>query len=166
VAYPGLTSWAIVCHPSGAVPLFYFCLPTPCAVGCILSPLCGWYGVVRPGRGPRNVGIKSGAEGVRGSHLSQKTRKMGHPLRFSRILRSKTGQPPLNAGLEGLLHPQGRRQKRHCRHSRFPPFAKDAKDGAPTSFFADTKVEDGPASGMEANNTHRISRGFLIVDSI
>jgi hypothetical protein len=27
-----------------------------------------------------NVKVKSGAAGVRGSHLSQKTRKMGHPL--------------------------------------------------------------------------------------
>jgi hypothetical protein len=38
---PRTSSWAIVCRPSGA-GCFFLCLPTACAVGCILSPLCGW----------------------------------------------------------------------------------------------------------------------------
>jgi hypothetical protein len=34
------------------------------------------------GKVKNNIRVKSGAAGVRGSHLSQKARKMGHPLLF------------------------------------------------------------------------------------
>jgi hypothetical protein len=34
--------------------------------------------------GKGNINVNSGTAGFRGSHLSQRTRKMGHPLHFLR----------------------------------------------------------------------------------
>ncbi len=100
------------------VPSFFW-LPRACALGCILSPLCGWGLVGRSARFPReavhvppvlkpgserrpfDAGLKAcstpptstsraHASGTRGSHLSQKTRKMGHPLSMGVRSRSKS----------------------------------------------------------------------------
>jgi hypothetical protein len=58
---------------------------------------------------------------------------------FCRRFAAGTGWFGLDAGLET----SGSRAA--LRASVVPTFRKDAKDGAPTSFFADTKVKDGPA---------------------
>ena len=47
---PGVTSESFVFCPSGAVSSFFFCLQRACALGCILSPLCGWVAM-----GPRLI---------------------------------------------------------------------------------------------------------------
>jgi len=61
-AYPGLTSWAIFCRPSGA-GFFFFCLPGAHAPGCILPPLRGWSWVVRSAPSPHQSGRSAlGAE--------------------------------------------------------------------------------------------------------
>jgi|GEM_PF-4622875 len=60
------------------------------------------------------------------SHLSQRKRKMGHPCLPVSACQSHSPHRP-----SGFLQTNINVNNFHCMRHRLPPFAKDAKDGAP-----------------------------------
>src|SRR5580704_16070584 len=82
--------------------------------------------------GVASTNVNDGAVDVCGSHLSQKTRKMGHP----RSIWCGRNHNQCQGQRTGVSVPHGQRQRqlqdRSCGRLWFPPFAKDAKDGAPS----------------------------------
>jgi hypothetical protein len=72
------------------------------------------------GKVKSSINVKTGTAGIRGSHLSQKTRKMGHPFCFSRIPRSKPtskGSPGFGSdGFEPVVLPKAKNQFNHFEH--------------------------------------------------
>jgi hypothetical protein len=94
-------------------------------------------------RGSVVMESKSFGVGLRCSHLSQRTRKMGHPAYASREAAARwswaAGQPRAAVATFFRARPAvGRVEVKilRCRLEGFPPFAKDAKDGAPAVLLA------------------------------
>jgi hypothetical protein len=172
-AYPGLAPWAAFCRrfaagvfeglrgaESAALPRWYrlsVCPSTALRAGSeghTLNPLNLKSKTNVKGNGQERpfhtgkIDTRNDAARIRGSHLSQRTRKMGHPLltRYRRIQdqgqRQRTGVSVPHGRQE-----QHQRQPRRCGRLWFPPFdklragflAKDARNGAPSFVLAEAK---------------------------
>jgi len=63
------------------------------------------------------------------------------------------------------------RQGRHCRRSWFPPFAQNAKDGAPTLLLMDAKSRCPPlrfrsGQALSLRRTERLGRGTRLLTTV
>jgi len=61
----------------------------------------------------------------------------------------------------GQRQEQRQRQSQHCRRSWFPPFAKDAKDGAPSFAFADAKSNAALRLGVHVGAEDGVDAGLV-----